>query len=82
LLLIWLPYCCSYHLAQNIPKIILIIKEWRKLIKYNNLIIRKLKVNKILLKLIEKYVFKSTFWLEKLMKLICNKLGNEDQHMF
>jgi hypothetical protein len=31
---------------------------------------------------IEKYVFKPTFWLEKLMKLICNKLRNEDQHMF
>jgi hypothetical protein len=29
-----------------------------------------------------KYVFKPIFWLEKLMKLICNKLGNEDQHMF
>jgi hypothetical protein len=26
----------------------------------------------------EKYVFKPTFWLEKLMKLICNKLRNED----
>ncbi len=29
-----------------------------------------------------KNVFKPTFWLEKLMKLICNKLRNEDQHMF
>jgi hypothetical protein len=29
-----------------------------------------------------KNVFKPTFWLEKLMKLICNKLGNENQHMF
>jgi hypothetical protein len=37
---------------------------------------------KIHLKLIEKYVFKPTFWFEKLMKLICNKLGYEDQHMF
>jgi hypothetical protein len=33
---------------------------------------------KIHLKPIEKYVLKPTFWLEKLMKLICNKLGNED----
>jgi hypothetical protein len=24
---------------------------------------------------------KPTFWLEKLMKLICNKQGNEIQHM-
>jgi hypothetical protein len=30
----------------------------------------------------EKYVFKPTFWLEKLMKLMCNKLRNEYQHMF
>jgi hypothetical protein len=37
---------------------------------------------KVHLKPIEKYVFKPTFWLEKLMKLICNKLRNEDQHMF
>jgi hypothetical protein len=37
---------------------------------------------KIHLKPTEKYVFKPTFWLEKLMKLICNKLRNEDQHMF
>ncbi len=29
----------------------------------------------------KKYVFKPIFWLEKLMKFICNKLGNEDQHM-
>jgi hypothetical protein len=29
-----------------------------------------------------KNVFKPIFWLEKLMKLICKKLGNEDQHMF
>jgi hypothetical protein len=29
----------------------------------------------------KKYVFKPTFWLEILMKLICNKLGNEE-HMF
>jgi hypothetical protein len=34
------------------------------------------------LKLIEKYVFKPIFWLEKLMKLTCNKLWNEYQHMF
>jgi hypothetical protein len=34
------------------------------------------------LKLIEKYVFKLTFWLEELTKLVCNKLGNEDQHIF
>jgi hypothetical protein len=34
------------------------------------------------LKLIEKYVFKPIFCVEKIMKLICNKLGNEDQHMF
>jgi hypothetical protein len=33
---------------------------------------------KVHLKLIEKFVFKPTFWLEKLMKLICNKLENED----
>jgi hypothetical protein len=33
------------------------------------------------MKLIETYVFKSIFWLKKLMKLICHKLGNEDQHM-
>jgi hypothetical protein len=37
---------------------------------------------KIHLKLIEQYMFKLTFWLQKLMKLICQKLGNEDQHMF
>jgi hypothetical protein len=37
---------------------------------------------KIHLKQIEKYLFKPTFWLEKLMKLLCNKLRNEDQHMF
>jgi len=37
---------------------------------------------KIYLKPTEKYVFKSIFWLEKLMKLICIKLGNEDQHIF
>jgi hypothetical protein len=37
---------------------------------------------KIHLKPTEKYVFKPSFWLEKLMKLMCNKLGNEDQHMF
>jgi hypothetical protein len=29
-----------------------------------------------------KNVFKPTFWLEKLMKLTYNKLGNQDQHMF
>jgi len=34
------------------------------------------------LKPTEKYVFKPIFWLEKLMKLIHNKLGNEDQHFF
>jgi len=34
------------------------------------------------LKPIEKYVFKPTIWLENLMKLMCNKLGNEDQHLF
>jgi len=33
---------------------------------------------KVHLKLIEKFVVKPTFWLEKLMKLICNKLENED----
>jgi hypothetical protein len=27
-------------------------------------------------------MFKPIYWLEKLMKLICNELGNEDQHMF
>jgi hypothetical protein len=37
---------------------------------------------KIHLKPIEKYVFKPIFWLEKLIKLMCNKLGNENQHMF
>jgi hypothetical protein len=37
---------------------------------------------KLRLKLTKKYVFKHTFWLEKLMKLICNKLRNENQHMF
>jgi len=37
---------------------------------------------KIHLKPIEKYVFKFISWLENLMKLICNKLGNEDQHIF
>jgi hypothetical protein len=37
---------------------------------------------KIHLKLTEKYVFKPTFWLGKLMKLTCNKLGNQNQHMF
>jgi hypothetical protein len=37
---------------------------------------------KVQLKTIEKYVFKPIFWLEKLMKLICHKLGNENQHMF
>jgi hypothetical protein len=37
---------------------------------------------KVHLKLIEKYVFKPIFWIEKLMKLICNKLKNEAQHMF
>jgi hypothetical protein len=26
-------------------------------------------------------VFKPIFWFKKLMKLICNKLGNENQHM-
>jgi len=39
----------------------------------------KLKVH---LKLIEKYMFKLTFWLKQIMKLICLKLGNENQHMF
>jgi hypothetical protein len=34
------------------------------------------------LKPTKKYVFKPTFWFKKLMKLICNKLRNEDQHMF
>jgi hypothetical protein len=34
------------------------------------------------LKLIEKYVFKPTFSLKNLMKLICNKLRNENQRMF
>jgi hypothetical protein len=34
------------------------------------------------MKSIEKYVFKPTFSLERLTKLICNKLGNENQHMF
>jgi hypothetical protein len=37
---------------------------------------------KIHLKPTKKYVFKPTFWLEKLMKMICNKLRNEDQHTF
>jgi len=37
---------------------------------------------KVCLKLIKIYVFKPTFCLEKLMGLICNKLGNENQHMF
>jgi hypothetical protein len=37
---------------------------------------------KVYSKLTKKHVFKLTFWLEKLMKLICNKLGYEDQHMF
>jgi hypothetical protein len=41
-----------------------------------------LKIKKIHLKLAEKYVFKPTFWFTKLMKLLCHKLGNEDQHMF
>ncbi len=41
-----------------------------------------LKVDKNTFESAEKYVFKPTFWLETLMKLICNKLGNEDQHMF
>jgi len=36
---------------------------------------------KIHLKPTEKYMFKPIFWLEKSMKLICHKLGNEDQHM-
>ncbi len=27
-------------------------------------------------------MFKTTFWLENLMKLICHELGNEYQHMF
>jgi hypothetical protein len=27
-------------------------------------------------------VFKPTFWFKNLMKLICNKLGNEDQFFF
>jgi hypothetical protein len=27
-------------------------------------------------------MFKPTFWLRKLMKLICHKLRNENQHMF
>jgi len=26
-------------------------------------------------------MLKPTFWFKKLMKLICNKLRNEDQHM-
>jgi hypothetical protein len=30
----------------------------------------------------KKYVLKLTFWLEKLMRLTCNKLENEYQHMF
>jgi hypothetical protein len=34
------------------------------------------------LKLTKNYVFKLTFQLEKLMKLICIKLRNENQHMF
>jgi hypothetical protein len=34
------------------------------------------------LKPIEKYLLKHTFWLEKLMKLMCNELGNEYQNMF
>ncbi len=42
----------------------------------------KNKILKIHLKLIEKYVFKHIFWFKKLMKLICHKLNNEDQHMF
>ncbi len=37
---------------------------------------------KIHLKLTKKYMFKPTFWLEKLMKLICHKLGNKNQYMF
>jgi len=37
---------------------------------------------KIHLKPTEKYVFKPTIWIEKLMKLICKNLGNECQHMF
>jgi len=37
---------------------------------------------KIHLKPTEKCVLIPTFWLENLMKLICNKLGNEYQHMF
>jgi hypothetical protein len=37
---------------------------------------------KIHLNVNEKYAFKTTFWLEKLMKLICHRLGNEDQHIF
>jgi hypothetical protein len=37
---------------------------------------------KIHLKPIEKYVFKPIFWFKELMTLICNKLGNEYQHMF
>ncbi len=27
-------------------------------------------------------MFKPIFWVFKLIKLICNKLGNENQHMF
>jgi hypothetical protein len=37
---------------------------------------------KVYLKPTKKHVFKLIFWLEKLMKLTCNKLGNEYQHMF
>jgi hypothetical protein len=37
---------------------------------------------KMHLKPIEKYMFNPTFWLENLMKLICNKLENEDQYIF
>jgi hypothetical protein len=37
---------------------------------------------KVHLKLIEKYLFKRTFWVKNLMKLICNMLRNEAQHMF
>jgi hypothetical protein len=37
---------------------------------------------KVRLKPIEKYMFKPTFWLKFIIKLICHKLGNEYQHMF
>jgi hypothetical protein len=42
----------------------------------------KIDKKKICLKLHKIYVFKPIFFLEKIMGLICNKLGNENQHMF